>query len=167
MENRLVHMINPPEKHMIIEMIFRRENISRITIKQKESIGRKAAAAAKEEFIRHCRVKNLKGCTITYYEENLKYFFEALPDVRCVDEIKADSVETYINRMIDRGNHVSAMNARLRAVFVFLRYCFEKEYMPAFPLALISEDECLKEPYPDRIRTRKPRRSAKNAAGHQ
>ena len=77
-------------------MIFRRENMSRITIKQKESIGRKAAAAAKEEFIRHCRVKNLKGGIITYCEENLG----ALPDIRRVQEqpcgIQPQSLEARI-----------------------------------------------------------------------
>ena len=74
--------------------------MSRITIKQKESIGRKAAAAAKEEFIRHCRVKNLKGCTITYCEENLTYFFGVLPDIHRVREqpcgIQPQSLEARI-----------------------------------------------------------------------
>jgi integrase/recombinase XerD len=44
---------------------------------------------------------------------------------------------------------VTAINARLRAAYVFLRYCFEQEYLEAFPLSLIKEDETYKEPYTD------------------
>ena len=47
---------------------------------------------------------------------------------------------------MDRGNRVTAINARLRALFVFLRYCFEQEYAESFPISLIKEDETFKEP---------------------
>jgi len=48
--------------------------------------------------------------------------------------------------MMDKGNRVTAINARLRALYVFLRYCFEQEYLEAFPISLIKEDETFKEP---------------------
>lgn len=50
---------------------------------------------------------------------------------------------------MDRGNRVTAINARLRAAHVFLRYCFEQEYLEEFPLSQIKEDESFKEPYTD------------------
>ena len=47
--------------------------------------------------------------------------------------------------LMDRGNRVTAINARLRGVYVFLCYCFDQKYMDGFPLMLVKEDESFKE----------------------
>ena len=64
-----------------------------------------------------------------------------------MDEITWELIEQYISGMMDKGNRVTAINARLRALFVFLRYCFDQEYLDEYTLTLIKEDETLKEPY--------------------
>ena len=63
-----------------------------------------------------------------------------MPQVKFVEEFDQEVIENSIGQLIDKGNRVTAINARLRAAYVFLRYCFEQEYM-AFPLSLIKEDE--------------------------
>ena len=44
------------------------------------------------------------------------------------DDITQEVIEGFISKLMDKGNKVTAINARLRAVFVFLRYCFSQEY---------------------------------------
>ena len=45
-------------------------------IKKVDGIGQKELSSAVEEFIRHCRLKNLSPHTIEYYSEDLKYFMQ-------------------------------------------------------------------------------------------
>ena len=43
-------------------------------IKQVDGIGRKELSSAVEEFLRHCKLKNLAKATMAYYTEDLTYF---------------------------------------------------------------------------------------------
>jgi len=54
-------------------------------IKKVDGIGQKELSSAVDEFIRHCRLKNLSPRTIEYYSEDLKYFQKVSP-IRYVDE---------------------------------------------------------------------------------
>ena len=121
--------------------------MSRIRLKQVDQISRKGVSDALDAFMRHCKLKNLSPYSVLYYEKNLKFFLDSLPEIKYVDEINREIIEGFINSLMDRGNRVTAINARLRAVHVFLRYCFEQEYLEEFPLAQIKEDESFKEPY--------------------
>ena len=123
--------------------------MSRIRLKKVDQISRKIVSDARDGFLRHCQLKNLAPHTYTYYKDNLQFFFDSAPQVKYVDEINQETIENFIGQLMDKGNRVTAINARLRAVFVFLRYCFEQEYLEAFPLSLIKEDETYKEPYTD------------------
>lgn len=123
--------------------------MSRIRLKQVDQISRKTVSDARDGFLRHCQLKNLAPNTYTYYKENLQFFFDSMPQIKFVDEINQELIENFIGQLMDRGSRVTAINARLRAVFVFLRYCFEQEYMEPYPLSLIKEDETFKEPYTD------------------
>ena len=102
---------------------------------------------ALDEFLRHCQLKNLAPYSYLYYNKNIQYFLDTENEIKYVDEITPEVIERFIGKLMDRGNKVTAINARLRAVFVFLRYCFDQEYLEAFPISLIKEDETLKEPY--------------------
>ena len=118
--------------------------MNRIRLKQIDQISRKKVSDALTAFMRHCQLKNLAPHTYTYYRDNIKFFLDSAPQVQFVDEISQEIIEEFIGKLMDKGNRATAINARLRAVFVFLRYCFE-----AFPLSLIKEDETFKEPYTD------------------
>ena len=109
--------------------------MSRIKLKQVDQISRKTVSDARVGFLRHCQLKNLAPHTYTYYKDNLQYFFDSAPQIKFVDEINQEVIEHFIGQLMDKGNRVTAINARLRAVFVFLRYCFEQEYLEAFPLS--------------------------------
>ena len=123
--------------------------MAKIKLKQVDEISRKKVSDAYEAFMRHCKLKNLAPYSILYYEKNVTFFLNSLPNVKYVDEINQEMIGDFINMLMDKGNRVTAINARLRAAFVFLRYCFEQEYMESFPLSLIKEDETFKEPYTD------------------
>lgn len=118
----------------------------RIKLKQVDQIGRKIASDAFTVFMRHCKLKNLAPYSILYYDRNIRFFLESTK-VKYVEEINQELIADFISKQMDRGNRVTAINARLRGVFVFLRYCFEQEYLEAFPLSLVKEDETFKEPY--------------------
>ena len=123
--------------------------MAKIRLKQVDQISRKKVSDAYDSFMQHCKFKNLAPYSILYYEKNVGYFLESLPQVKYADEITQEKIADFVSMLMDRGNRVTAINARLRAVFVFLRYCFEQEYLDEFPLSQIKEDESFKEPYSD------------------
>ena len=104
--------------------------MSRIKLKKVDQISRKTVSDARDGFLRHCQLKNLAPHTYTYYKENLQFFFDSAPQVKFVDEFNQEVIENFIGQLMDKGNRVTAINARLRAAYVFLRYCFEQEYFP-------------------------------------
>ena len=81
-----------------------------------------------------------------YYEKNIKFFLEMESQIKYVDQINQEVIDEFVGKLMDRGNRVTAINARLRALFVFLHYCFDQEYLAEFPLSKIKEDESYKEP---------------------
>ena len=121
----------------------------KIKLKQVDEISRKTVSYAFTAFMRHCKLKNLSPYSYLYYDKNIKFFFEMNPEIKYVDDITTEVIEEFISKLMDRGNRVTAINARLRAVFVFLHYCFDQEYLEEFPISLIKEDETFKEPYVD------------------
>ena len=123
--------------------------MAKIKLKSVDGIVRKTVSDAFAGFMRHCKLKNLAPYSIRYYESNVKFFLDAMPEIKYVDEITQEKIGDFINMLMDKGNRVTAINARLRAAHVFLRYCFEQEYLEPFPLSQIKEDESFKEPYTD------------------
>ena len=121
--------------------------MKRIQLKQVDEISRKKIPDAYNSFMRQCKLKNLSPYSYLYYEKNIGFFLESLPESKYVDEITPETIENFISMLMDRGNRVTAINARLRGVYVFLRYCFDQKYMEGFPLMLVKEDESFKEPY--------------------
>ena len=120
--------------------------MAKIRLKQVDQISRKKGSDALAAFMRHCKLKNLAPYSILYYEKNVGFFLDSI-QVTYVDEINQETIADFVSKLMDKGNRVTAINARLRAAFVFLRYCFEQEYLEPFPLSQIKEDESFKEPY--------------------
>ena len=119
----------------------------KIKVRPVDQISRKTVSYALNSFLRHCQLKNLAPYSYLYYNKNIQFFVDTHPEIKYIDEIKPEVIERFIGKLMDRGNKVTAINARLRALYVFLRYCFEQEYLEAFPISLIKEDESFKEPY--------------------
>lgn len=115
-------------------------------IKKVDGIGQKLLSSAVDEFIRHCRLKNLSPRTIEYYSENLKYF-QKIFTVQYVEDITRNVMEDLVDHEMAKGNSISAINTRIRGLRVFLNFCADREYMNKLTFPLIKEDEHLKEPY--------------------
>ena len=94
----------------------------RIKLKQVDGIRHTTASYALDAFLRHCQLKNLSPYSLRYYDKNMKFFLDANPDVKYVDEITQEVINNFISVQMDKGNRVTAINVRLRAVNVFLRY---------------------------------------------
>ena len=120
----------------------------KIKIKAIPEAQKRTVSSAKEDFLRHCRVKNLSARTVEYYGEDLNYFMRCVP-VEFVEEITKEVLEGFILHEMDKGNKVTAINSRIRGIRVFLKYCAEREWMEGFKLDLLKEDQTVKEPYTD------------------
>ena len=100
----------------------------KIKVKSVDQLSRKPVSYAHAAFMRHCQLKNLAPYSYLYYNKNIQYFLDTENEIKYVDEINTEVIERFIGKLMDRGNKVTAINARLRAVFAFLRYCFDQEY---------------------------------------
>lgn len=100
----------------------------RIKLKQVDQINHTTVSYAFANFMRHCKLKNLSPYSYLYYDKNISFFLVENPEIKYVDEITWEKIENFISKLMDRGNRVTAINARLRALYVFLRYCFDQEY---------------------------------------
>ena len=118
----------------------------RTTILNAEEVRRKPFNEAKYEFLKHCRIKNLRPRTITYYEEDINYFHAQIP-ARYVDEITQERFEDFIIGELDKGKKVTSLNSRIRGLRVFFSFCAEREYMKPIAPKLMKADEEIKEPY--------------------
>ena len=86
----------------------------RTTILNAEAVRRKPFNEAKYEFLKHCRIKNLRPRTITYYEEDINYFRAQIP-ARYVDEITQERFDDFIIGELDKGKKVTSLNSRIEA----------------------------------------------------
>jgi len=93
-------------------------------MKQVEGIGRVALDKAIEEFLRHCKLKNLSPRTLEYYEEDL-WYFKSHVSIQYADEISKEKLEELIEHEMNKGNRVTVINARVRGLRVFFRFCVE------------------------------------------
>ena len=95
---------------------------------------------AKNEFIKHCRIKNLRPKTVTYYEEDIHYF-HMQTKARYVDEITQERFDDFIIGELDKGKKVTSLNSRIRGLRVFFSFCAEREYMKPIAPKLMKADE--------------------------
>ena len=88
-------------------------------IKKVDGIGQKELSNAVEEFIHHCRLKNLSPRTIEYYSEDLRYFQKVSP-IQYVEEITPLVVEDFVDHEMTKGNSISAINPVFAGCVSFL-----------------------------------------------
>ena len=74
----------------------------RTKILNADEVRRKPFSEAKNEFVKHCRIKNLRPKTITYYEEDIHYF-HMQTKARYVDEITQEKFDDFIIGELDKG----------------------------------------------------------------
>ena len=55
--------------------------MAKIKLKQVDGISRKKITDAYEAFMRHCKLKNLAPYSILYYEKNVTFFLNSMPNV--------------------------------------------------------------------------------------
>ena len=108
--------------------------MNRIKIALVDQNSHRTIENAASEFMRHNKLKNLAPYTLKYYQENLNFFQNCFPEIKMLKEITPEIIQGYIGILMDKGDKVTAINARLRAIFVFLRYCFEKDWMESFEI---------------------------------
>lgn len=122
--------------------------MARIKLREEQLAERKMLSLAVEEFLNRCRLRNLSPRTIEYYKEDLHYFQSRI--CKCyADEITKEVLDAFVLHEMDKGNRVTAVNARLRGIRVFINYCAERNYLDGFRYPLLKEDQPFKEPYTD------------------
>ena len=92
-----------------------------------------------DEFITAKVIQNLSDRTISYYKENLGYFFR-FKQVECINDYTKADVANYIMLLKNSNVTDNTINTRLRAVKVFFKY-IEQEYnlvMPKIKLLKVS-----------------------------
>ena len=87
----------------------------RTKILNADEVRRKPFSEAKNEFVKHCRIKNLRPKTITYYEEDIHYF-HMQTKARYVDEITQEKFDDFIIGELDKGKKVTSLNSRIRGL---------------------------------------------------
>ena len=86
--------------------------MSRRKIKQVDGIRQRTLEEAIQEFMRHCRLKNLSPRTQEYYGEDLNYLQRCVP-VENIRDVTREVVEDFIEHEMAKGNRVTAVNTRL------------------------------------------------------
>jgi hypothetical protein len=95
----------------------------RTKILNAEEVRRTTYLEAQKAFHRHCRLKNLRPRTITYYTEDLDYFHAKTP-VTYVDEITQDVFDDFLFRELEAGKKTTSLNTRIRGLSLLM---FSKE----------------------------------------
>ena len=105
-------------------------------IKKVDGIGHKSMSSAIEEFMKHCRRKNLAKATMEYYEEDLTYF-QRVMQVQTTGEICKELLENFVDHEMNKGNKITAINSRIRGLRVFFKFCADLGYCKPFKFPLI------------------------------
>ena len=105
------------------------------------------ANMASEEFIRHCKLKNLRPETIKYYEEDINYFLKS-SGILFIDEVKSGIYESFLLEKM-AITKITSLNTRIRGLRVFFKFCAENGWIESFPIKLLKEDATEKETYTD------------------
>ncbi len=101
---------------------------------------------AENAFYKHCRLKNLRPRTITFYTEDLTYFHRKT-GVKYADEITQEVFDDFIFNELEAGKKTGSLNTRIRGLRVFFSFCAEREYMKPITAKLMKADKEIKEPY--------------------
>ncbi len=112
----------------------------RMKIINAAEVRRTPFSEAANAFYKHCRVRNLRPRTITYYKEDLTYF-HGKTGVKYADEITQEVFDEFIFNELEAGKKTSSLNTRIRGLRVFFTFCAEREYMRPIHLLNIYEQK--------------------------
>ena len=118
----------------------------RTKILNASEVKRMSYSEAQSSYFKHCRLKNLRPQTITYYKEDTDYF-QAKTGVKYADEVTQELFDEFIFSEIEAGKKINSLNSRIRGLRVFFKFCAEREYMKPIAPKLMKADVEVKEPY--------------------
>lgn len=102
-----------------------------------------------QQFIRHCKVKNLAPETIKYYHDTYQVFCSYYGDIN-LNEINEELIEEYVISLQENPNtNDVSVNTRLRGIRVFLYYLMEKGFIERFKISFIRSGEKIKRTFTD------------------
>lgn len=118
----------------------------RTKILNASEVKRISYSEAQSSYFKHCRLKNLRAPTITYYKEDIEYF-QAKTGVKYVADVTQEVFDDFILSEMDSGKKINSLNSRIRGLRVFFKFCAEREYMKPIATKLMKTDVEVKEPY--------------------
>lgn len=105
-----------------------------------------------EDFIEHCRIKNLRKETIKLYYAHFTIFKRFLNnDEMLISEITSHTIGEFILDLRSDNHNCNeiTVNSYLRGIRVFLYYCMDMDYLTQFKIIIPKVDKKLKETYTD------------------
>lgn len=105
-----------------------------------------------DDFLEHCRIRNLRAETIKVYRLHFSIFQKFLNDsTLLISEITPQTVGEFVLDLRSDNHQCNevTVNSYLRGVRVFLYYCMEMDYMTNFKIRIPKADKKLKETYTD------------------
>jgi len=123
--------------------------MSKISFKNTDNL---TVSEAFDDFLEHCRIRNLRPETIKVYKLHFSIFQKFLNnDTLLVSEITPQTVGEFVLDLRSDNHNCNeiTVNSYLRGVRVFLYYCMEMDYMPTFKITIPKADKKLKETYTD------------------
>lgn len=100
-----------------------------------------------EDFIKHCKVKNLAPATIKYYQDCYERFREFYQDE--LDCINSNTIDDYVLFLRDSGINDVSVNTYKRGLRVILYYFMEQGYVEEFKISIYKAEKKIKEVYTD------------------
>lgn len=100
-----------------------------------------------ENFMKHCKVKNLSPHTLKTYERECNYFIEWYGEENSIRDINLETIEDYIIYIQGLDISQTYRCTKIRQLRAFLYFCMEREYLEKFKITLPKVDEVIKEPY--------------------
>jgi integrase/recombinase XerD len=110
-----------------------------------------------ERFIAKKKSNNLTSSTLKYYTDSIHYFIKKT-NISTLNQINEDSVIDFINQF-DEKVKTATINSYLRGLKTYVKYLIEQEYIEAFDIQLLKQEEIIKDTYSEkelRILLKKP-----------
>lgn len=103
-----------------------------------------------EDFIIHCKAKNLSEDTIKSYKDTIEYTFSKfMPLDSLIEDINSTSIQKFIAHLKDTSVKDTTINSYLRMLRAVLYYFMKLGWMPEFKIQLIKADKEVIETYTD------------------
>lgn len=103
-----------------------------------------------DEFILHCKGKNLRANTIKCYEDRMKTIYKFIDYKTPIRDINKNMIDNFVIRCKEELKVKDiTINSYLRSLRTILYYFMKMEYMDKFQISMIKYDEPLVETYTD------------------